>query len=208
MAKQDPKKIHADLLSKLVAYPVLHAMVSNNGPQHIEKQPPEQFLTYLSRAVAGQQLSVTAAKTIWQRVEAQSEQVGLDGLLVDEHYDTLRSCGLSNAKVKTLLGINHALKEGIICPSVHQSDDAQFITEQLVQLWGVGQWTAEMALMFFFAHPDVWSDGDLALKRGLERMAEQQGVSSEEILQSVTPYRTYFALHVWEVMDAELMKED
>lgn len=208
MTKNDSESIHTELLNKLVAYPVLHEMVSKNGPQHIEKQPQEQFLGYLSRAVAGQQLSVTAAKTIWHRVEAHSNQVGLPELLVDKNYDTLRSCGLSNAKVKTLLGINHALKEGIICPSVHQSDDAQFITEQLVQLWGVGQWTAEMALMFFFAHPDVWSDGDLALKRGLNKMAELQGVSSEEILQTVTPYRTYFALHVWEVMDAELMKED
>ncbi|WP_282177334.1 DNA-3-methyladenine glycosylase family protein [Vibrio nereis] len=207
MTKQESEWIHDELLNKLVVYPVLHEMVRKNGPQHIEKQPQEQFLTYLSRAVAGQQLSVTAAKKIWQRVEAQSLDLGLPSLLVEEHYDTLRGCGLSNAKVKTLLGINHALKEGIICPSVHQSDDARFITEQLVQLWGVGQWTAEMALMFFFAHPDVWSDGDLALKRGLKRMAEQQGVSSEEILQSVTPYRTYFALHVWEVMDAELMKE-
>ncbi|NVD05594.1 DNA-3-methyladenine glycosylase 2 family protein [Vibrio sp. JPW-9-11-11] len=208
MTRQHSDHIHADLLDKLIAYPVVHAMVASNGPQQVDKQPPERFLAYLSRAVAGQQLSVTAAKTIWSRVEVQADSNGLEALLVEQHYDALRKCGLSNAKVKTLLGINQALSNGTICPSIFQSDDAEFITQQLVQLWGVGQWTAEMALMFFFAHPDVWSAGDVALTRGLESLAQQQGVSGEEILQAVTPYRTYFALHVWAVLDAELMKKD
>ena len=110
----------------------------------------------------------TAARTIWARVDQLCEVHGpLELLLVEEHHQRLRSCGLSNAKVKTLLGVNQALQTGVVAADIHHSQDADYIVSQLVQLWGIGRWTAEMALIFFFAMPDIWSEGDASLVRGL-----------------------------------------
>ncbi|EPR4993889.1 DNA-3-methyladenine glycosylase family protein [Vibrio navarrensis] len=202
------EQIHQQLLSRCAEFSHLSRVLTLNGPQSLERQEADKFLPYLSRAVAGQQLSVNAAKTIWGRVETLCQQHGsLHAVLVDEQYEALRTCGLSNAKVKTLLGINRALNDGTISAQIYHSDDADFITKQLVQLWGVGQWTAEMALMFFFALPDVWSAGDVALARGLNLLAEKEGVAAEKILQAATPYRTYLALHIWQMLDANLMVE-
>jgi DNA-3-methyladenine glycosylase II len=78
------------------------------------------------------------------------------------------------------------------------------IVKTLTQLWGIGPWTAEMTAIFFFGLPDVWSKGDVALARGLALIAEKEGVSEQEILSTVTPYRSYFALHVWQSLDTDL----
>ncbi|HAT8517026.1 TPA: DNA-3-methyladenine glycosylase 2 family protein [Vibrio vulnificus] len=176
MPHQTSQQIHQALLMQCQSFPFLCSVLERNGPRTLERQPTSSFLPYLSRAVAGQQLSVNAAKTIWRRVESLSTEKGsLQQTFVDEHYQALRDCGLSNAKVKTILGINQALMEG--------------------------------ALMFFFGMPDVWSAGDAALMRGLSSLAEKEGVDAEAILSAATPYRTYLALHIWEMLDAELLSE-
>lgn len=208
MAESNEQQIHQYLLAQCADFPHLCQVLAHNGPRSLPPQTPDRFLPYLCRAVAGQQLSVTAAKTIWGRVDELSQQHGsLPTLLVEEQYAALRACGLSNAKVKTLIGINRALLDGTLSEAIFQRHEADFITQQLVQLWGVGQWTAEMALMFFFALPDVWSPGDAALTRGLNGLAQKEGVAPEEILAAATPYRTYLALHIWQMLDADLLSQ-
>ncbi|EGR0107963.1 DNA-3-methyladenine glycosylase 2 family protein [Vibrio vulnificus] len=208
MPHQTSQQIHQALLMQCQSFPFLCSVLERNGPRTLERQPTSSFLPYLSRAVAGQQLSVNAAKTIWRRVELLSVEKGsLQQTFVDEHYQALRDCGLSNAKVKTILGINQALMEGALDSAFLASNDPQTIVKQLTGLWGIGPWTAEMALMFFFGMPDVWSAGDAALMRGLSSLAEKEGVDAEAILSAATPYRTYLALHIWEMLDAELLSE-
>ncbi|NAW58894.1 MULTISPECIES: DNA-3-methyladenine glycosylase family protein [unclassified Vibrio] len=200
--------IHQRLLTQLSGLRYLSHVVTHNGAQTIERQPPAHLLRYLSRAVAGQQLSTTAARTIWARVDQLCEIHGpLELLLVEEHHQRLRSCGLSNAKVKTLLGVNQALQTGVVAADIHHSQDADYIVSQLVQLWGIGRWTAEMALIFFFAMPDIWSEGDASLVRGLAQLAEKEDVAPETIVKAAAPYRSYLALHIWAMLDAELLKE-
>ncbi|WP_428774074.1 DNA-3-methyladenine glycosylase family protein [Vibrio sp.] len=201
-------EVHQQLLEQCQAFPTLCRMLRQNGVMSLAGQPPGQLLAYLSRAVAGQQLSTTAARTIWSRVEQASQPFGgLEAFLLEPNYQLLRQCGLSNAKVKTLLGVNQALQTGLISSDIFTSDDIDFIRQQLVQLWGIGQWTAEMALIFFFAKPDVWSAGDAALSRGLALLAETESASGEQILAAATPYRSYLALHVWAMLDAELLSQ-
>ncbi len=201
-------EVHQALLAQLGDYPQLKRVIEHNGMREITPHRPEELLHYLARAVAGQQLSTTAARTIWSRVETLLKQhQGLPELLVDEHYQALRDCGLSNAKVKTILGVNQALQSGQISPEIFTCQDGEFIRAQLVSLWGIGHWTAEMALMFFFALPNVWSPGDAALMRGLNLIADKEGVSADDILAAASPYHSYLALHIWAMLDAELLKD-
>ena len=197
--------VHQALLQQTSALPYLQQLLQANGIQQLSLQGEENFFPYLARSVAGQQLSNTAARTIWQRAESllTNEQQFLD-LFVESNREVLRGCGLSNAKIKTICGVREALEQRVIVPEELAIMPESEIVKTLTQLWGIGPWTAEMTAIFFFGLPDVWSKGDVALARGLALIAEKEGVSEQEILSTVTPYRSYFALHVWQSLDTDL----
>ena len=159
------------------------------------------FPLYLARAVAGQQLSVKAAKSIWARVEAGSADQSLVEGFRPARAEALRACGLSNAKVKTLIAIGEAAGEGWLDGEALRALSAPERAEALTRLWGVGQWTADMANMFWFGEQDIWPDGDVAARKALERLTSPRR-KTVRTAQRFAPYRSYLALYMWRHVDA------
>lgn len=177
----------------------LHAVGPRTFPDRSE-QPPARFL---ARAVVGQQLSTVAARSIWQRLEALADAEGEDipGLFTEDRVAGLRSCGLSASKAKTLVGIHAAHHEGRLDRERLQALDHAGITDTLTPLWGVGQWTSDMAAIFYCRCPDVWPEQDVTVRKTFSRLIGTRRKPSKWAAR-FAPYRSWLALYMWAVVDA------
>jgi DNA-3-methyladenine glycosylase II len=160
---------------------------------------PEMYFSDLCETIVGQQLSNKVADVIWQRFLGLFETQQPDPttvLLLSE--ESMRTIGLSRAKTMYVKNIAQNVIDKKLILDTFQSLDEATITSQLVQVKGVGPWTAEMFMMFTLGKPDIFSFGDLGLKKGIEKW---YGELSKEELQSLTlkwsPFRTYAAKILW-----------
>ena len=142
-----------------------------------------------------------AAQSIWRRVEAANEGIPLADALSASRGETLRACGMSNAKVKTLIAIGEATADGWLDGEGLRVLEAPERAAVLTKLWGVGQWTADMANMFWFGEEDIWPDGDVAARKALERLTSARRKTTRTA-ERFAPYRSYLALYMWRHVDA------
>ena len=155
----------------------------------------------LIRAVIAQQVSTAAAQTITARLETKcagsitAEKVGA---LTSKQ---LQSVGLTGAKVRTISELTAAALSGEINfrKFAHMSDEE--IIQELVPLFGIGQWTVEMFLIFHLGRLDVWPIGDLAVRRGWDNLhANSEAIKPKELQklgEQFTGMRSVVAWYCW-----------
>jgi DNA-3-methyladenine glycosylase II len=160
----------------------------------------------LARAIVGQQLSTRAARSIWEKL------IGLFGgelptpeELLRKRRTTLRKAGLSNAKVEFLRDLAAHVKDGRLdLKRLSELPDEDVIAE-LIEVKGVGQWTAEMFLIFHLARPDVVSVGDLGIRRAVQIAYDMDDLPGPEELEKLAeewrPHRTLACLYLWRSLD-------
>jgi DNA-3-methyladenine glycosylase II len=196
------KAVHIQFLQTAEALsPELASAIAALGPAELPSSRETPFALYLARAVAGQQLSVKAARSIWARVEASNGEREFCDAFCAKRGETLRSCGLSNAKVKTLIAIGQATREGWLDGEALQSLDAEGRAMELTKLWGVGRWTADMANIFWFGEDDIWPDGDVAARKTLERLTSPRR-KTIRTAERFAPHRSHLAFYMWRHVDA------
>jgi len=155
----------------------------------------------LIRAVIAQQVSTAAAQTITARLETKcagsitAEKVGA---LTSKQ---LQSVGLTGAKVRTISELTAAALSGEINfrKFAHMSDEE--IIQELVPLFGIGQWTVEMFLIFHLGRLDVWPIGDLAVRRGWDNLhGNSEPIKPKELQklgEQFTGMRSVVAWYCW-----------
>ncbi|MBX3503058.1 MAG: DNA-3-methyladenine glycosylase 2 family protein [Alphaproteobacteria bacterium] len=167
-------------------------------------QPPlrsaEEGYAALLRAIVGQQVSVYAARSIWDRVAALVVPMTPQRLL--EFSDAeLRACGLSNNKVKFArsLALDTAEKRIVFEHLPELDDDA--VIAMLTQAKGIGRWTAEIYMMFALGRPDVMPANDLGIIVaaqhffGLRRRPDPKRLLT--MAEAWRPWRTVASLFLW-----------
>jgi DNA-3-methyladenine glycosylase II len=171
-----------------------------------EERPADAYGALL-RAIVGQQLSTKAARTIYLRV------LGLFGgatpspeRLLEASEAELRGCGLSGRKVEYVQDLaRHVLGGELEIDRLGELPD-EAVVEEIVAVRGLGQWTAEMFLIFHLERPDVLSGGDLGIRKavqieyGLEEMPAPARVL--EIGEPWRPHRSLASLYLWESLAA------
>jgi DNA-3-methyladenine glycosylase II len=161
----------------------------------------------LCRIIIGQQVSTAAARTIWGRVEDEFGGPPTPEQLVEpDAEERLRACGLSGRKASYAIGVAEAIvAEELLLDELDAMDDEQVI-EVVVALRGLGRWSAEMFLMFDLDRPDVFSGGDLGLRRGIPIAYELDEMPTPEeavaIAERWSPHRTLASLYLWEAVHA------
>lgn len=154
----------------------------------------------LLRAIVGQQVSVYAARSIWNRVAALVDPMTPERLL-EFSDEQLRACGLSNNKVKFArsLALDTAEKR-IVFEALAALDDDAVVT-MLTQAKGIGRWTAEIYMMFALGRPDIMPANDLGLIVaaqhffGLRRRPDPHKLL--KMAEAWRPWRTVAALFLW-----------
>ena len=171
------------------------------------KKTRAQLFASLVSTVVSQQLGLAAADAILSRVKEVCKGRLTPEAVLKARPATLRKAGLSGAKIKTLKSIARAVKHNSLdLLSLKTVSEAE-AAEQLMKIWGLGPWSAEMFLMFALGRPDVFSPGDLGLIRAMEALyglpKNAPRPSLLAIAEKWSPHRTYASLLLWRTRDTK-----
>ena len=169
------------VLKKLIkAYP--NMAISSRG---------DEFQT-LARAIVGQQISTKAAASIWNRFEACSGAV-TPGQVATLEPESMRACGLSNAKVRYIHDLAQHFASGSIRPKRWPKMDDEAIIEDLVRVKGVGM------------RPDLLPVDDLGLRRAMERQFNRGRALTKDKMRRIAsrwaPYRSVATWYLWRSLE-------
>jgi len=194
LAKRDP--VLGKAMKRVPPFPVM--------PMPILKGP--HFHT-IARSIVYQQLATAAARTIYGRVRDLTPGKGFPtaAQILDLPEESLRGAGLSRAKTKAILDLSRKSESGELkLRSLGRLDDEE-IVRRLTTVWGVGEWTAQMFLIFKLGRPDVMPSKDLAVQEGLRildgldaRPAPADIMARAEVWR---PLRSVAAWVLWRLTD-------
>jgi 3-methyladenine DNA glycosylase/8-oxoguanine DNA glycosylase len=181
-------------------------MLARHGPPRgLRPTRREGRFASLARAITFQQLSTRAAATIWERVCREVGELRPETVL-DTPPPRLRAAGLSTAKTAAIHDLATKATDGSLgLDSLGRCDDAA-VVRHLSQVRGIGEWTAQMFLIFDLGRTDVWPTGDLGVRAG---WAAATGASEalpqrgfEELGAPFSPHRSVVAWWCWREVDA------
>jgi DNA-3-methyladenine glycosylase II len=163
----------------------------------------DPFMT-LARSIVGQQISVKAAESVWQRFLLACPQCTPTGVL-KSGKDGLCDCGLSKRKVEYLIDLaEHFRKNRVHADQWVDMHDEDVIAE-LTNIRGIGRWTAEMFLIFNLLRPNVLPLDDLGLLKGISTCYfSGEPVSrsdAREVAANWEPWRTVATWYLWRSLD-------
>lgn len=194
------------------ADPILGALIDAVGPDGLGDSRdgrPDDHYGALLRAIVGQQLSTKAARTIYGRVtERYGGRTPTPEELIADDLDELRlAAGLSRAKASYLRSLaEHVVSGELELERLDEMPDEE-VAAELVAVKGLGQWTADMFLMFHLGRPDVLPVGDLGIRRAVERAYELPAMPNPaelaEIAEPWRPHRTLACRYLWRSLDNE-----
>ncbi len=168
----------------------------------------QDSFTELCDTIISQQLSGKAASTIFERFKSlfPNKKITVEKLLkLDD--ERIRSCGTSWAKVRSLKDLAQKVKDGLVNLEKLDVMSDEEVKTHLVQIKGIGPWSAEMFLMFSLGREDIFSLGDLGLKKGLMKvygMKKEPSVKQiEKIVSKWRPHRTYASRILWKSLEIE-----
>jgi DNA-3-methyladenine glycosylase II len=174
------------------------ALVAAAGPPRF-RRPQETHFAALVRAIVYQQLAGPAASAIHGRlIAALGGRVGPDALLALS-TDELRSAGLSANKSSSLRDLASKVLDGsvVLDPRRLARESDEEVVTRLSTVRGIGQWTAEMFLMFQLRRPDVWPAGDLGVRKGYSLAWRIPMPTPRELAALGDPFRPYRTVVAW-----------
>ena len=178
--------------------PYLYPLYELTGPLPLRHQKPG-FIG-LARMIVSQQVSVASARAIWARVLMHYPALAPADILTATD-DDLRACGLSAPKMRTLRAIATAVSDGSLPLHTLSRMPADKAHALMVQVKGIGPWTADLYLLFCIGHADAFPAGDLALQEGLRMAYELEARPSAPELEAYAedwrPYRGIVAQLLW-----------
>jgi len=189
---------------------VLRRVVDAVGPLDISRwtslRPRDPYGSLL-RSIIGQQLSVSAASSIFDRVKAANGgRSPTPRRLLTMTPARLRACGLSRAKVLYVRDLaRHVLRGDLDLARLRRLDD-EGVREEITTVKGLGRWSADMFLIFHLRRDDVLPVGDLGLRRAVERaygVSDPTATQLEAIGEPWSPYRTMGSLYLWASLSLE-----
>ena len=156
------------------------------------------YITLL-RTIVGQQVSVAAATSVWNKLEAALGEISPQSVLAAD-FDTLRACGLSRQKQGYARSLSELVASGELDLEDLPGDDEEAIAH-LVRIKGIGRWSAEIYLLFAEGRPDIWPAGDLAIQEGMGRILGLPERPSEKAVRAAAegwrPHRGAVTLLTW-----------
>jgi DNA-3-methyladenine glycosylase II len=186
--------------------PVIGDVIHRVGPFRLRPTVEGTHFGAVLESIVYQQLSGSAAETIYGRVLALfggREPTPHELLRVDDV--ALRAAGLSGQKTRYLKDLaTHAAERRFPIERLHELDDAAVI-DTLTQVKGVGRWTAQMFLMFRLGRPDVLPELDLGIQKGVQMAYGLRRLPTpKQVMQRGAPwapYRTVASWYLWRLLD-------
>ena len=158
----------------------------------------------LARSIVGQQISVKAAQSVWERLSGRLGTV-TPASVSRARIQALRRCGLSGQKASYIKDLALRFRKGALDPARWHALEDEALIAELIQVKGIGRWTAEMFLMFYLARPDVLPLGDLGLRRAMQLHYNRGRALSLPRMQKIgaawAPWRSVATWYMWRSLD-------
>ena len=163
----------------------------------------DAFVT-LARSIVGQQISVKAAQTVWERFELLPRKL-TPGNVLKLKVDDMRAAGLSVRKVEYLVDLALHFDNGALHVKSWDAMSDDEIVAELIAIRGIGRWTAEMFLIFHLMRPNVLPLDDVGLINGISQNYFSGDVVSRsdarEVAAAWAPYCTVATWYIWRSLD-------
>ncbi len=160
---------------------------------------PTGYVTLL-RTIVGQQVSVAAAASVWNKLAALLGDDIPPEALLSADFDSLRACGFSRQKQGYARSLCELVMSGELELDALPADDEEAIAE-LTRIKGIGRWSAEIYLLFAEGRPDIWPAGDLAVMAGLAKLLKLEARPDEKATRLIAepwrPHRGAVAIFTW-----------
>jgi DNA-3-methyladenine glycosylase II len=160
--------------------------------------------TTLARSVVGQQISVKAAQSVWDKFAALPRKLTPANVLKLK-VDDMRGAGLSARKIEYLVDLALHFDSGLVHVDAWKDMDDEQIIEELVAIRGIGRWTAEMFLIFHLMRPNVLPVDDLGLLNGISvNYFSGDPVSrsdARDVAVAWAPYCSVATWYIWRSLD-------
>ncbi len=173
-------------------------IISAVGDIEVELEP-DLFVSLVS-TIVGQQLSNKVLEIIWNRFDTLLQGEVTPEKVLNLPDEKIREVGISYRKIEYIKNLAQKVLNGELDLVALESFSDQEVIEKLVELKGIGVWTAEMLLIFSLGRSDVFSVRDLGLRRGVARLYDLGDVSDDEVAKIAakwSPYRTFASLYLW-----------
>ena len=158
----------------------------------------------LARAIVGQQISVKAAQSVWDRLVSEVSEITPPNVSAADTA-RLRTCGLSAQKAAYLLDLAQRFSSGALDPTRWNALEDEALIAELTQVKGIGRWTAEMFLIFYMARPDVLPLDDIGLQRAMSLHYNAGKPLSKLKMRRIgngwSPWRSVATWYLWRSLD-------
>lgn len=200
-----PPSVHylSDAMRVLQRDKTLKKIIQQVGAFELKPIPPRNYFRILVNSIVSQMLSLKAAATIQQRLRdrlkpGKVEPAGMLKLSIAE----LKTVGLSTTKAEAMHDLARRTLEGILPLKSFLKLENDEIIQHLVEVRGIGRWTAEMFLMFGLVRPDIWPVDDLGLRAAVRKLDRMKDMPDKKYMISrgevYAPYRTVASWYLWQ----------
>jgi DNA-3-methyladenine glycosylase II len=168
---------------------------------HIERVIDTDLFSSIIHHIIGQQISKKAQKTIWERMNNELGTITED-IICGSGVEKIKNFGMTFRKAEYIKDFSYKIKCGQlnIDELKNRSDDE--VIKKLSKLKGIGQWTAEMIMIFCLQRSDILSYNDLAIHRGLRMLYHHRHISEklfEKYRRRYSPYCAVASLYIWSI---------
>jgi DNA-3-methyladenine glycosylase II len=174
---------------------VIHKLIQHSSGSALNSHG-DAFIS-LARSIIGQQISIKAAATIWQRLTTVAPKIspttllGMDGSI-------LRNCGISIRKITYLQDLSQYFISERFDEALWKEAEDEALIAELTQVKGIGRWTAEMFLIFHMLRPNVLPLDDLGLQRAISLYYnDSQPVSRLQMVAIARPWQPWCSVATW-----------
>lgn len=186
--------------------PILFSIAKRVDIEQIESRETEDYFHSLCHEIIGQQLAKNAAYAIFDRFKKlfPSERITPEET-IKLTEETIRNVGASWSKARFIKDLAQEVVDGTLnLKDLTHLDDSQ-VVKNLTKVKGIGPWTAQMFLMFTLGREDIFSHGDLGLKKAMVKLYSLNENATQDEIEEITkkwsPYRTYACQILWKYSD-------
>ena len=193
-----------------LADPAFIPIIDVAGPCSLGSVGDEDRTPFVSLvgSIVSQQLSTAAAATIHQRLTLACGSEITPQAIQGLGDDALRGAGLSGAKCRTLRELATRICDGTLdLEALRDEGTDEDITTELTSIWGIGEWTVHMFLIFHLGRWDIWPAGDLGVRKGWQVVHGGEGDPGPTALQAAAdhlrPHRSVAAWYCWRAWEKQ-----
>ena len=194
------EKIHDFLIEKSRKFPFIKNEIRNNGVLKITKQNIDLF-SFMVKTIIAQQISNEVAEILWKRLCSQLEKNSIS-IKSFKNISYLKkiliTTKISKSKINYILELYIAMLKKEIDEHILMKNTEDEINSLLLEYKGIGQWTCNMILIFYYKKLNIFPENDLVIKKTLKKLnlLEKRKISFQE---NYSPYLSIFSLHLWKM---------